>query len=69
MMLSWVPARMPSREPLAGESVILEPVNVRRRAAELFESSAGADSIWDYLAYGPFPSQAAFTSWLEQRAA
>jgi RimJ/RimL family protein N-acetyltransferase len=44
-------------------------VNPPRHAKQLFESSAGADSIWDYLPYGPFASQAQFTEWLEARAA
>jgi RimJ/RimL family protein N-acetyltransferase len=44
-------------------------VNPPRHAKQLFESSAGADSIWDYLPYGPFASQAQFTDWLEARAA
>src|SRR6202171_4164758 len=29
----------------------------------------GAPAIWDYLPYGPFESQEAFTGWLEGRAA
>jgi RimJ/RimL family protein N-acetyltransferase len=49
--------------------VRVEPVNPPRHAKQLFESSAGADSIWDYLPYGPFASQAQFTDWLEARAA
>lgn len=47
----------------------LEPVNVARHASDLFEASRNADDIWTYLAYGPFDSLAAFTSWLEARAA
>ncbi len=47
----------------------LEPVDVARHASDLFEASRDADDIWTYLAYGPFDSLAAFTSWLEARAA
>lgn len=47
----------------------LEPVDPARHATELFEASRHADDIWTYLAYGPFDSLAAFTSWLEARAA
>jgi len=30
--------------------------------------TAGADSSWDYLAYGPFPGRDEFVRWLEERA-
>jgi RimJ/RimL family protein N-acetyltransferase len=67
--LDWKPARLPERIALDGDAVRVEPVNPPRHAKQLFESSAGADSIWDYLPYGPFASQAQFTDWLEARAA
>lgn len=47
----------------------LEPVDPARHARDLFEASRDADDIWTYLAYGPFDSLAAFTSWLEARSA
>jgi RimJ/RimL family protein N-acetyltransferase len=67
--LDWKAARLPERIALEGEAVRVEPVNPPRHAKQLYESSAGADAIWDYLPYGPFASQPQFTEWLEARAA
>ena len=47
----------------------LEPVDPSRHATDLFVSSAGAPSLWHYLAYGPFGNQGEFTAWLKGRAA
>lgn len=66
--LNWRGARRPSREPLEGETVRLEPLDPPRHGAELFTVAVGADSTWDYLAYGPFRSREEFTQWLEHRA-
>lgn len=49
--------------------MVLEPVDPARHATALFASSEGAPELWNYLAYGPFESQGAFTKWLEARAA
>src|SRR5260370_23354089 len=67
--LSWKAARSPERRALEGSLVRLEPVDPDRHSAALFTSSEAAPEIWTHLAYGPFPNQATFTSWLEDRAA
>ena len=67
--LNWKGARPLARSPLEGELVRLEPIDPTRHAQNLFEASRGADDIWKYLAYGPFESLAAFTSWLQVRGA
>src|SRR3981081_1163457 len=67
--LDWKPARLPERITLGGDTVRVEPVDPARHAKQLYESSVGADSIWNYLPYGPFASQAKFTEWLEARPA
>jgi RimJ/RimL family protein N-acetyltransferase len=67
--LNWKPARRPERAPLEGETVRLEPLDPGRHAGDLFAASEGAPELWDYLAYGPFPSQSVFTDWLKERAA
>ncbi len=69
MSLDWKPARLPDRSPLEGELVRLEPVHPDRHAKALFSAAHGFDAIWTHLAYGPFDSEAAFTEWLEERAA
>jgi RimJ/RimL family protein N-acetyltransferase len=66
--LDWKPARLPERIPIEGETVRVEPLDAVRHAEQLFSASAGDDSIWDYLPYGPFASQAEFTTWLQARA-
>ncbi len=54
---------------LEGETVRVEPVDPARDAKQLYAASAEADSIWDYLPYGPFANLAEFTAWLQARAA
>lgn len=66
--LNWRPAKMPQRAPLDGETVVLEPLDVAGHSEELYASTAGADSTWDYLPYGPFASKSDFMAWLERRA-
>ena len=68
-MLNWTPARAPGRRALAGSTVRLEPLDPRRHAGPLFQASKDADSLWDYLGYGPFDSLATFTKWFEGCAA
>jgi RimJ/RimL family protein N-acetyltransferase len=67
--LDWKPARIPDRTAIPGETVKLEPLDGKRHGEQLFASAVGHDELWTYLAYGPFPDQAAFTSWLTERAA
>jgi RimJ/RimL family protein N-acetyltransferase len=62
-------AKPPQRVPLAGESVLLEPLDPKRHGDDLFDSAQGADESWYYLPYGPFASKAALLAWLEQHAA
>ena len=68
---TWTPRERPARTAMSGGSVQLEPVSVAH-AESLFEAAHGEGSdpeLWDYLAYGPFPDLAAFSSWLEERTA
>ena len=66
--LQWRPAKKPERATLVGDSVLLEPLDVARHGEDLYASTAGADSTWDYLPYGPFAGHDEFMAWLEQRA-
>ena len=49
----------------------LEILDPDRHAESLFVSAhaAGAERLWQHLAYGPFSSRAEFTGWLGQQAA
>jgi RimJ/RimL family protein N-acetyltransferase len=60
---------VPQRFPLPGVTVRLDPIDPDRQAAPLFKAAHGTDSLWDYLAYGPFESLDGFTTWLRDRAA
>jgi RimJ/RimL family protein N-acetyltransferase len=67
--LHWKPARLPERAPIQGETVTLEPLDAGRHAREIYAAVAGADELWRFLPYGPFPTEEAFTSWVAQCAA
>ena len=61
----------PERRSLAGAYARLEPVEPAAHAEGLFRLSHARPedaALWTYLAYGPFAGQAAFESWLAERA-
>lgn len=63
---------MPSRGPLAGNIVTLEPVDPAKHAEGLYAVARGtpeAEAIWDYLAYGPWANAEQMTAWLRTCAA
>jgi RimJ/RimL family protein N-acetyltransferase len=58
----------PTREPLRGRFVTLEPIDPGRHAAGLFAAGHGspqAEALWTYLPYGPFVDEAEMRAWLE----
>jgi RimJ/RimL family protein N-acetyltransferase len=62
----WTPPPLPPREPMTGRFCRLEPLDLARHAAALFEADA-ADTdgrSWTYLAYGPFDSLPSYRAWL-----
>ena len=65
----WRGAKPPQREVLEGDSVRLEPLDPQRHGEDLFAATAGADSTWTYLPYGPFAGKDEFLRWLDERAA
>jgi RimJ/RimL family protein N-acetyltransferase len=63
--------RAPERAPMVGAYARLEPVEVGAHGASLHRLSHSRPenaALWTYLAYGPFPDQAAFERWLEERS-
>ena len=54
------PRPLPVRTTLRGREVVLEPLHTRH-AAELWDAAKGADQSWAYMAYGPFPDEAAMS--------
>jgi RimJ/RimL family protein N-acetyltransferase len=63
---------VPARAPLRGNTVELVPQDARLHAADLY--AAGHDSeqarrIWDYMAYGPWPSLADYSATMRAQSA
>ena len=66
------PALVPSRTPLKGQYVTLEPLEADKHAEALFEASHGSEEalkIWDYLTYGPWPDVDAYAQTLRSQSA
>jgi hypothetical protein len=64
------PAHIPARAPIIGRHVRLDPLEPAKHVALLYAASHGSAEalrIWDFLPYGPFPDEAAFTAWLTKR--
>lgn len=65
-------AKVPARNVLKGQLVDLEPMDAVRHSKELYAAGHGCDQalrIWDYLPYGPWPDEAAYTATLRQQSA
>lgn len=66
------PCLRPARTVLHGTTACLEPLDPRLHGAELYAAGHTGEQalhIWDYLSYGPFADQAAFSAWLRDGAA
>jgi RimJ/RimL family protein N-acetyltransferase len=63
---AWRRRPAPPRTPMPGRFCRLEPLEVRRHAADLFAAfREDAEGLgWTYLPYGPFKRPTAFRSWL-----
>jgi len=65
------PSLLPQRTAMEGRFVDLEPQDASKHAQELFEAGHGCEAalkIWDYLAYGPWPSIDAYSATLRQQS-
>lgn len=63
---------LPQRTIIKGRFVNLEPQDASKHAQELFQAGHGCETalkIWDYLAYGPWPSVDAYFAELRQQSA
>jgi RimJ/RimL family protein N-acetyltransferase len=63
------PAERPGPARLEGRRCRIEKLDPARHGDALWQSVKGADRIWTYMAYGPFPDGPAFAEWLDGRAA
>lgn len=71
-LLHWKPVIAPAHEPLKGRYLDLEPLDLARHGADLWDALQGPESdplLWDYLPYGPFAERAVFDAWVAGNAA
>ncbi len=64
------PRSLPARVPIRGTHAVLEPLH-RRHAPELWDAAqaGSAAASWDYMAYGPFGTEAALSGFVADMAA
>ena len=63
---------VPSRRPLKGRFIQLEPLDPAIHAEELYRAGHGSEEalhIWDYLPHGPWSDEASFAAHLRNQAA
>lgn len=61
-----LPLAPPPNTPMVGQFGAVNPLDVERHAAALFDAFTVDDEAdWTYLPYGPFPDVDAFRQWLE----
>ena len=60
---NWKPVRLPPHETIDGNYCQLEPLALQH-AAQLWRAIENALSLFDYLPYGPFETEADFAAWL-----
>jgi RimJ/RimL family protein N-acetyltransferase len=62
---NWTSPPHPPREPIVGRYCRLEPLDPAIHAAALYETYAGNDAGWTYLAIGPFRSLESYRDWMD----
>jgi RimJ/RimL family protein N-acetyltransferase len=63
----WTPRPRPPRDPMVGRFCRLVAPEPARHAAEIFADAGdpAQDSLWTYLAYGPFETEAQYQAWMD----
>ncbi|TNC74651.1 GNAT family N-acetyltransferase [Rubellimicrobium roseum] len=62
---NWTPPPRPGPEVMDGHRVRLERLDPVRHGPQVHAANRASDAIWDYLPYGPFPSEAEWMTWAE----
>ena len=65
----WVPPGRPGFSELTGQYARLERLEADKHAAEIHSANSQDNTIWDYMAYGPFPSAGSYHRWMQEAAA
>jgi RimJ/RimL family protein N-acetyltransferase len=66
------PSLYPARVAREGLYAAVEPLDHRRHGSDLYAASHAderACGLWEYMAYGPFPSEESFDAWLRGQSA
>lgn len=68
---NWSPAKRPPANVMRGNYCLLEPLDINKHAAELFDSLSidNQGESWTYLPYGPFNTVDDFQDWLKKTMA
>ncbi len=61
------PAARPGEVRLEGRHGCVEKLDAARHGPDLWQAVQGDNSLWPYMAYGPFADGAAFAAWLAER--
>ena len=64
----WQAPPPPERVTLSGALVDLVPLDAARHGASLWREVATSPDLWEFMTYGPFADEAAFTTFLAARA-
>jgi RimJ/RimL family protein N-acetyltransferase len=66
----WTTRPRPPRTPMTGRYCRVEPIDVDRHAAQLFEANSEdrEGRNWTYLTSGPFPDSPSYREWLAKMA-
>ena len=70
-LTAWTRPRRPPRTTMSGAYCRVEPLDMARHAADLFDANRidASGRMWTYLAYGPFDTLEAYRAWAEPIAA
>jgi RimJ/RimL family protein N-acetyltransferase len=66
-IVDTTPADRPGPVKLAGRFCRIEKLDVVRHAESLWWASKDHDTVWTYMAYGPFRDEKSFFEWIEER--
>ncbi|WP_428545519.1 GNAT family N-acetyltransferase [Profundibacter sp.] len=66
---NWMPPPCPTAPVLEGRYARLERLDADRHADELHRANAADDTLWDYMAHGPFLSALAYSNWVHTAVA
>lgn len=66
--LAWQAAKAPRPLLLPGRFARLEPIDITRHLASLYQEASLDPDIWTYMAHGPFSREDEFRVWLQGTA-